>query len=156
MRVIGIDPGEQTGFAMGRIIDGVLIIEEYGWLPWVQFCYKLFNTQIGDNPFQVIVYESWRLRKPKELYGSDLQSVQCVGQIKACAQWPEKHAILVTNEPAYKPVADGFMKHYDITLPTGDVEHHRDAIRHLVHYAVDKKQVKEIYYGEGSVKKADS
>lgn len=146
MRVAALDPGEQTGYAFGRIEDDILTIESYGYLPWVQFCYRLYNTQLSDDPFRVIVYESWRLRKTKELYGSDLQSVQCVGQIKACAQWVEPHAVLVTNEPAYKPVADRFMESYGIELPTGEVEHHRDAIRHLVHYAVTKKKVKEIYY----------
>ena len=148
MRIVAIDPGEQTGYAFGRVLGKSLVIEDYGWLPWMQFCYRLFNTQNGDDPFKVIVYESWRLKKPKELYGSDLQSVQCVGQIKACAHWVKPSAILVTNEPSYKPVADGYMLKYGIELPTGEVEHHRDAVRHLVHYGVSQLQVKDINYGK--------
>ena len=147
MRVIALDPGEMTGYAYGDIFDDKLIIRHHGYATWKETGIMLYAQQLGGNPFSVIVYESWRLRLRDELYGSDMQPSQCIGQIKAAAHWPPTKAILVVNEPSTKPVADKYMERFGIALPKSDVEHNRDAIRHLVHYAVSKKKVKEIVYG---------
>lgn len=148
MRIIAFDPGEETGWAHGYIKDSVLHIVDHGWTPWVECCYRFAKTQMGENPFEVVIYETWNLRLPKELYGSDMPSSQCIGQIKAAATWFKPAAMLVRSAPANKPVADSFMRKLAVSLPTSPVEHNRDAVRHLVHYSVHKLGVREVIYDQ--------
>ncbi len=142
MRIIAIDPGEMTGWAIGTIEDGKLTLEQFGYDPWKQFVVNLAKVQAGDDPFGTIVYESWRLRpqNAKQLTGSDFPSSQCIGAIKLSA-WTSG-AALATSEPSNKPVIDRQMGSADAYLPKRDtVEHYRDAIRHLYWYAVNKAGV---------------
>lgn len=142
MRVIAFDPGEMTGWAIGTLYpEERLVIDSFGFDPWKKAAMDYMRVMEGDNPFDVVVYESWRLRrgKEKELIGSDMQSSQCIGIIKYGA-W-KAHAQLVTSEPAYKPVIDAMMGG-TLYLPNRDrVEHYRDAVRHLCWYAVTKADV---------------
>lgn len=139
MRIIAIDPGENTGWAIGTVSqDGVLTIDSYGFDPWKKFCMNYMDVMDGGNPFDVVVYESWRLRPAnmKELAGSDLPSSQCVGIIKYGA-WKHKKQ-LVTSEPSNKPVIDKQMGGTDYLPGRDNAEHHRDAVRHLCWFYVNK------------------
>jgi hypothetical protein len=155
-RIIAIDPGEMTGWAIGRIQDTLiergipgaevpvkeLVLEQFGYDPWKVFVMNLANVQEGEDPFGTIVYESWRLRpqNAKQLVGSDFPSSQCIGAIKL-AGW-RSGAQLVTSEPSNKPVIDRQMGGAEIYLPKRDtVEHYRDAVRHLYWYAVNKEGI---------------
>lgn len=137
-RVISIDPGEQTGWAIGRVGDGSCVLEDFGYTAWKPFCMNYMNVMDSDDPFQVVVYESWRMRsdKAKELIGSDFPSVQCIGIIKYGA-WKHK-AQLVTSEPAYKNVIDSQMGGTQYLPARDQVEHYRDAVRHFYWYAINK------------------
>lgn len=137
-RIIAIDPGEMTGWAIGRIGDDAFVIDTYGYSPWKQFCMNYMSVMDGDDPFEIVVYESWRLRKSSAmaLIGSDMPSSQCIGIIKY-GGW--KHgAHMHTSEPAFKDVIDKQMGGTDY-LPVRDtVEHYRDAVRHFYWYAINK------------------
>jgi hypothetical protein len=140
-RVIAFDPGEQTGWAIGVITGDSMVITAFGYDPWKKASMDYMRAMDGGQPFDVVVYESWRLRreKAKELSGSDMQSSQCIGIIKYGA-WKHKRQ-LVTSEPAYKPVIDAMMGGTEYLPERDRVEHYRDAVRHLCWYAVTKAGV---------------
>lgn len=142
MRVFACDPGEQTGYATGEIEDGVLTLRSWGYAHWKDVAVRLHQRQMSDDPYDVIVYEAWRLRaaNAKQLTGSDLQPVQAIGALKLSA-WLSG-AQIISQEPAIKPIVDKQMggKAY---LPGRDgAEHHRDAVRHLVHAAIHKFDIR--------------
>lgn len=138
-RIIAIDPGEATGYAIGRIDKKAkeFQIETWGHDPWRVFSMNYMNVMLGDNPFEIVVYESWRLRPEaaKPLIGSDFPAVQGIGVIKYGA-WHRK-AELCTTEPSYKPIIDKQMGGKDYLPERDTVEHYRDAFRHLCWYAVN-------------------
>ena len=141
MRIISFDPGEQTGWAFADLSPEGLSNVQFGYDPWKVACMQFLKAQLGDNPFDIVVYESWRLRSTnaKQLTGSDLQSSQAIGAIKMAA-W-HSGAFLCTSEPSHKPVIDKAMGG-DGYLPARDqVEHYRDALRHLYWYAAFKEKI---------------
>lgn len=146
-RCVACDPGESTGWATGNIDKDARILEVTGdgWMPWKEFGLWLWESH-AEEPFDFMIYESWRLRYgvARELNGSDLQPVQCVGQIKAAAWWASDKPVLVSQEPAIKPIIDKQMKvaGWPDYLPSSEVEHNRDALRHLWYFAVNKYNVK--------------
>lgn len=123
-----------------------LVVTGSGYDPWKDFGLTLWQAQNGETPYDFIIYEAWRLRgqNAKALTGSDLQPVQCVGQIKAAAWWVRTPAQLVSQEPAIKPVIDKQMAALGAPsyLPRSQVEHDRDALRHLWHFAVNRYGVR--------------
>ena len=130
--IIAIDPGHETGWATGVIHDdGHLEITGHGWTPWKEFVLAFHRSKV---PYDTIVYESWRLRRAEALAlsGSDMQSSQAIGAIKLTA-WI-KDIRLVTQEPSDKATANRWLSAAGINLPTGPVEHNRDALRHLYYY----------------------
>ncbi len=152
-RVIAIDPGEQTGWAIGTVLvrpDGrkMLTIDQYGYDDWKTFALTLDGVQKGDNPFDVIVYEDWRLRsdKAKAKIGSAFPEIQCIGAMKLSA-WTSG-AKLVTSTPYHKNVIDAQMEGTDYLPKRDRVEHYRDAVRHLCWYAVNTVDIspKNIIY----------
>lgn len=139
-RIIAIDPGEATGWAIGEIDTkaGTFQVEDWGHDPWKVFSMTYMNVMLGDYPFQIVVYESWRLRPEaaKPLIGSDFPAVQGIGIIKYGA-WHRK-AQLVTSEPSNKPIIDAQMGGTGYLPARDSVEHYRDALRHLYWYAINK------------------
>jgi hypothetical protein len=152
VRIIAFDPGEATGWAIGTLYDDdtpkQLCIEAFGHDPWKKVSLEYDRAMRGDNPFDVVVYESWRLRrnKAKELIGSDMQPSQGIGIIKLGA-WVSG-ARLITSEPMYKDVIDSMMGGTEYLPKRDGVEHERDAVRHLCWAAVTKFNVapEDIYY----------
>lgn len=158
MRVIAIDPGEMTGWAIGTLYreplteggefrpwseDGkpFLVVTQYGYDPWKGFVMNYDKVMSGDNPFDVVVYESFRIRATaaKALTGSDVPTAQCIGAIKLGA-W-RNNARLVTSEPSNKPVIDRQMGGTDYLPKRDQVEHYRDAVRHIHWFAVNKEGI---------------
>lgn len=136
LKLIAIDPGEQTGWATGFIADGRLTVSDSGWMAWKDFVVKFHRTQANPlTRIDYVIYEAFRLRpySAKQLIGSDFPTVKCIGGILLSC-WVHG-GILITQEPKHKPVIDAWMGGTEY-LPKGDgVEHRRDALRHL-HYAV--------------------
>jgi hypothetical protein len=144
--VIAIDPGEMTGWARGVIGDGVCEVHAHGYTPWQDFVIALHDRMTGDEPYDVVVYESWRLRRSSalDLVGSDLQSSQCIGAIKLGCWLAQKNGRVVrvrNQEPAIKNIIDS-MKGGTDYLPKSDKEHNKDAVRHFWFYAVTEEGVK--------------
>lgn len=140
-RVIAFDPGEQTGWAFADLSPAGIENLKFGYSPWKVAVSELLRAQLGENPFDAVVYESWRLRstKAKELVGSDLQSSQCIGGIKLAA-W-HSNAFLISSEPSNKPVIDQMMGGTEYLPARDQVEHYRDAVRHLYWYAATKEKI---------------
>ena len=141
-RVIAFDPGEQTGVAIGTIDANVLEVEHFGWDRWMDAAYRFKR---GAEGFDHCVYESWKLtaRGAKNLKGSDMPWSQFIGMMKMVCH--DNDITLSVQEPAEKYVIDARMGDLDY-LPKGEVEHHRDALRHLIKYAVENHNVKSIEY----------
>lgn len=152
-RIIAIDPGEMTGWAIGKVYDSwtddvngkerpaSLLVEQYGYDPWKGFVMNFANVMEGGNPFDIVVYESFRIRATaaKALTGSDVPTAQCIGAIKLSA-W-RSGAGIVTSEPSNKPVIDRQMGGTDYLPRRDQVEHYRDAVRHIHWYAVNKEGI---------------
>ncbi len=138
-RIIALDPGHQTGWARGVIRDNVLTDVVHGWSPWKDLSLALHKTMTGESPYDIVIYETWLLRasSAKELLGSDMQSSQGIGCIRMCcwlAQLNGHHVQIETQSPAQKKVADALLAKHGVTLPRSEVEHNRDALRHLYLY----------------------
>lgn len=145
LRVIAFDPGEQTGWARGVLhtetgrADGYepqLEVESWGYDPWKPTALAFYRTMTGEDPYDVVIYETWRLRKDKalELAGSDMQSSQFIGCVKLAvwvAQAVQPVRIL-SQGPNIKPIIDAW-KGGTAYLPRDleGKEHARDALRHL-------------------------
>lgn len=142
-RIISLDPGVSTGWAIGHVKDGEVVVEKHGWDPWRAFALRFYDRMMNfeKEGFDVIVMEDWRLTKrgAATLLGSDLPSSQCLGAIRLSYDLARRagHAVrLVTQAPAHKYVVDSWMGGTEY-LPSSDVEHNRDAIRHLYYYALN-------------------
>lgn len=139
MRIIAIDPGVTTGWAVGSVSGDpeALEVEAYGYDPWTEFVIRLDDAmQDHDRRFDVIVFETWRLYKAEAMtqVGSDMPSSQCVGCIWFAYERAKRagHAVKLLDQPAaIKKVIDARMGGADLYLPKSDVEHDRDALRHL-------------------------
>lgn len=141
-RVMAFDPGPDPGWAYGTYDDEAktLVVENYGYDPWKATVLQFHRVMEGPRPFDIVVYESWRLRSTaaREKSGSDFPEIQCIGAIKLACWAASKRPALVTSEPAYKPVIDRQMGGTDYLPPRMGVEHHRDAVRHLCWLAVNR------------------
>lgn len=141
-RIIALDPGDMTGWATARVNGRCLSVTGSGYGPWKEIGLKLWRAQSSPDPFTHIVYEAWRLRPGHErsFIGSAIPSIQMVGQIKASAWWAPVDVALASQEPNIKPVIDKQMArwrgHPDY-LPSSEVEHDRDALRHLYYYTLN-------------------
>jgi len=95
---VAFDPGEGTGWATfgengkptnyGNVYDDATGI------------YRFLNggLDLSQGVPQVVIYENWRLLKPKEMYGSTLRTVQTVGVIRGWAT--HIGAKIISQEPA--------------------------------------------------------
>jgi hypothetical protein len=128
---------------MGHVDDGKVVVTKHGWDPWRAFALRLYDRMMNfeEEGFDVIVMEDWRLTKrgAQTLLGSDLPSSQCLGAIRLAYDLARRagHGVrLVTQAPAHKYVVDSWMGGTGY-LPASEVEHNRDAIRHLYYYALN-------------------
>lgn len=137
-RIIAFDPGHETGWARGVIEDGALTDVHHGWAPWKALSLA-FHRTMTDDPYDIVVYESWLLRASaaKALLGSDMQPSQGIGAIRLCCWLAQEggHPVeIVVQHPKHKTPADALIKYHGLTLPSSEVEHNRDALRHLYYY----------------------
>ncbi len=153
MRIAAYDPGESTGWAFGTIEDGKLKYIDCGWGACVPVAVDLFKRMRGDDPanppFDVVVYETWRLRKDKakEFIGSPIIPIQAVGMTRAAVLFTRPRTPIVGQEPAIKHVIDKQMAGFGFPdylpeRPTSGEEHARDAVRHLWYYCINRKGVR--------------
>lgn len=147
MRLIAFDPGTETGWAAGEITDGRLTILDHGWLGWWPCALKYART-MDTAPFDETIFEGWRLTAVggKTLRGSDMPWSQFIGVMKYAAHLAGTPTY--EQPPAYKSVINTRMDGHK-WLPASDVEHNRDAIRHLVYRAVFHHKVNAITLANG-------
>jgi len=137
-KLIAIDPGEMTGYAMAEWDRDT---NEYTVVKWDHAPWKQFLIRYAQNfEWDVVVYEAWRLRHEEapKLVGSDMQSSQCLGGIRLQAWLHE--AVLIEQSTQIKPFIDKRMGGTEYLPGRGGVEHHRDALRHLHYYLTIKKE----------------
>lgn len=142
--VLALDPGETVGWAKGWYLPNAKdaatshSLIDHGYTPWRQFCKALHADVMNEDnirQFDVFVYETFRLYADKadEQIGSTFPTAQCVGCIWLCSQVGVHKANLRDQGAAIKNVIDARMGGTGY-LPKSDVEHNRDAIRHLFFY----------------------
>jgi hypothetical protein len=138
-RIIAIDPGDQTGYAIGVLGPGLFELQDYGYTDWKSFVINYDRVMLSERPFDIVVYESWRLRSTaaKQKTGSTFPEIQCIGGVKLAA-WRNAGTVLVSQEPSFKPVIDAQMGGTDYLPGRDGAEHHRDAVRHLYYYVIHK------------------
>ena len=146
MRILALDPGVTVGWATGTLhlpskgVEGVADLE-YGTTPMKEFMIH-YSSRLREEepPYDVIVYESWLLRRKEalSLVGSDLPSSQVIGVIRNEVWMANRRPIrpigLHRQHPQDKRSIDAHMGG-TAYLPKSDVDHARDAIRHLYYYA---------------------
>ena len=146
MRVMAIDPGVTTGWAIGNYdaATKTLAVEASGYTPWREFAVMIFEAmQDPERRFDHVVYETWRLYKTHAMtqVGSDMPSSQCVGCIWLAVEMANRggHRCTISDQPAaYKKVIDARMGGPETYLPKSEVDHDRDALRHLWYWAMRK------------------
>lgn len=154
MRIISIDPGETAGWATCTLGEDYVGPGETGLVvrdlvhdstPMLAF-WRGYDKAMKDpeRRFQVTIYESWKLTRhgAKVLVGSDMRSSQLIGMIRASyLQAKDAGATLdplIHVPPAAKSVVDAWFGGPDY-LPVSDVDHNRDALRHLFYYLHKEK-----------------
>lgn len=141
IRIIALDPGHQTGWARGVIEEGRLKDVVHGWSDWRSLSLALHKTMTGPEPYDIVVFEDWRLRasSAREMLGSDMQSSQGIGAIRLCC-WlamANGHPVIIeVQQPSHKAPANALIERYGLKLPKSEVEHNRDALRHLWYYCL--------------------
>jgi hypothetical protein len=142
-RIIAIDPGQTTGWASGVIEDKKLVDIKHGYDRWKDWALRFHDVMIHGEHFNIVVYESWLLRRSSalQLVGSDMQSSQCIGAFKMSCWLAQDSGLgvdIVTQHPKDKSEANIRMEVAGIQMPKSDVEHDRDALRHLYLYCFRK------------------
>jgi hypothetical protein len=144
--LVAFDPGEMTGWAKAHVTGGRLYITDHGYDPWPIVDDRFSDTidaLLASNgglpePWHVI-WEEWRLfrKHAMAMVGSDFPSVQAVGAMRAHVRRAQRNGFpqitLWRNAPAHKEVVDGWMGGTGY-LPKSNVDHNRDAIRHLCYH----------------------
>ena len=133
MKILGLDPGKSTGYAMIEV-EGKKITP----LPIV-------GTELNENvkiianlmdDADVVVCEAFKL-DPKKMHGqkwNDMVASRVIGKIDLLCEMKEKKLIM---QPASdKPVAYGFSGMKYVKGKQG--MHHFDAFAHAVFYAVKR------------------
>jgi len=135
MKILGIDPGGTTGYALIQVQDDEITP--------LKFDVTKDKLMLDMVPLlieaDVIVYENFLLRPDKARSGAfDWKSnttEQVIGSLKTLAALHGKKN-LVVQEPSQKPMGYGFanMKY----VPGKKGTHWQDAYAHAVFYAVTK------------------
>lgn len=135
VRVMAIDPGERTGWAIGEIDPEApeLTIVEQGVDQLRDFAF-LLREKIEE--VDVVVYETWRLypHMARKLIGNDMQPSQLVGIIRFVS-WLNPEVALVSQgatikKTAFKTMPDDMKRR----LANSSEQHDQDAVMHLWFY----------------------
>ena len=127
IRVLALDPGKTTGFAQGRIDDGLMIVSS-GQLEYSPF--QLYLAMKLAEPTH-LVYESFEFRRHArdklELYSCEL-----IGIIKMFAEETECDIKPQTAAQGKAHFTDAKLKSALIYKP--NKPHANDAVRHLLQW----------------------
>ena len=141
MKLLSLDPGGTTGYAIIDFDDKYFRIEDSGQISgglkgFIEYDYEKFELEC----FDIIVCESFTLREG--IYGADLSPVYIIGALEALYQ--EKD--IVYQEPKLKPLCDDErlkrMGFYERGKP-----HRNDAVRHGIIYLRNNKHMPTLVAG---------
>lgn len=131
--VLGIDPGDTTGYCLVRIENRQ--IKSTGI---VGHCKGTDTKKLQDiiEEADVVVLENFRVRPGKARQGvfnnSEMPTIQIIGRIKTLCEIQNK--TLVLQEPAIKPAGYGFSNMKYSAKKHG--VHWEDALAHAAYYCV--------------------
>lgn len=135
MRILGIDPGKTTGWAVIELADRTISPIDFGNTKDMQ----LIEIRPHIEEADVIVYEGWRtFKKHAESGRLNFQTVpaeQVIGSLKTLLRLRSEQPILQENLSGLKPVGWAWagMKY----VPGKKGMHWQDAFAHAVYYAVN-------------------
>lgn len=133
--ILALDPGERTGWAVGRASEEGLTVLDQG-VEAVREIGDLVEGAIEEHGVDVVVYETWRLypHMAKKLIGNDMQPSQVVGIIRyVCWQHPEVRLVTqgaTIKKTAMKTMPDEIKMRFGLSTE----QHDQDALMHLWFY----------------------
>ena len=131
MRVLAVDPGNQTGWAVGELDIDVFDVRVSG----VMTSWSKLKEVIEENEPLLVLFETFRIfpSKARGLVGDELEAVQTIGVLKYLCL--EKKLTLLGRQPSLKSVPiiprDAWVKEL---IRSRKTEHERDSIMHLYSY----------------------
>lgn len=133
MRLLSLDPGGTTGYAIIEYDDSYFRIEDSGQIPGALKGFLDYDSDVLEvQNFDLIVCESFTLREG--IYGADLSPVYIIGALEALYQSTK----IVYQEPKIKPLCDDErlkkMGYHKRGTP-----HRNDAVRHGLIYLRNNK-----------------
>ena len=135
MRVLGLDPGHTTGYAVIEINEKLPSLKSIGESkdPTMLEIREFFEN------CDIIVYEDFLLNPKKAMRGdfnnSRLLTIQVIGAIVSLAAQHQKQTVKQMN--SVKPVGYGWAK---LKYSAGKKGmHQQDALAHAMYYCVSKK-----------------
>lgn len=142
MVIVGIDPGQTTGFS---VLNAPMEVVSYGQVTDV----TLLLQAIGEHRPDVVVMEDFKLYSgsAQRLSWNDLPAPQVIGVIK---NYCEQNDIeLITQTPSTRKFfTDALLKFLDLYIP--GKQHAVDSLRHALYYAwftagyKDTKEVQDV------------
>jgi hypothetical protein len=141
MRLLSLDPGGTTGYAIVDYTDSDFRVETSGQIKGGLAGFLEQDAEMLElYRFDVIVCESFTLREG--IYGADLSPVYIIGALEALYQDNKK----VYQEPKLKPLCDD-SRLKKMGLYKSGKPHENDAIRHAVIYLRNNKHMPTLLAG---------
>ena len=136
MRILAIDPGMMNGWARWEDDD----LTDYGEMDHEEFATDVFQSLTLLGPWDAVVCEDYlitiqTLKKTRQLY-----SLHLIGFFKYLCRIMDIPFILQTPAEAKSFSTNDKLKALGWYFPTPD-GHQNDAIRHLMLYLVNEKQI---------------
>jgi hypothetical protein len=142
LRILGLDPGGTTGWAIIEYDDSsVKLIDKGQTKGALDGFLNDFNLEVL-NQYDQIVCESFTLREG--IYGADLSPVYIIGALQALLHNTGK--IVNYQEPKLKPLCDNDRLKM-MGLYTAGQGHAMDAVRHAIIYLRNKKHLPTLKLG---------
>ena len=141
MKLLSLDPGGTTGYAIVDYTDSDFKVETSGQIKgglkgFIEWDSEQYDADLLD----LIVCESFALREG--IYGADLSPVYIIGALEALYQDNKK----VYQEPKLKPLCDDArLKRMGLFEP--GKPHRNDAVRHAVIYLRNNKHMPTLLAG---------
>lgn len=141
MRILGLDPGGTTGWAIIEYDDSSVKLIDKGQIEGSLKGFLHYNwSDLIFRDFDMIVCESFTLREG--VYGADLSPVYIIGALEAL--YPQTE--IIYQEPKLKPLCDND-RLKTMGLYTAGQGHAMDAVRHAIIYLRNKKHLPTLKLG---------
>lgn len=131
MRILAVDPGKKTGWAIAEQERGDWPVPVTGALPQDEFLDFVWEELAGAYPPDVIVCEAYLIgpQTLKKTRGENW-SLEQIGTLRWMAHYWGREFVLQTPAQAKVAVPDETLKLLGFWIP-GQEDHERDALRHF-------------------------